>query len=444
MHPTSSSLGGPLISGPKSSAPSANDAHSRDARKPDAGSFRDSMKEASRPHKSDRKSADEIHSANRNERSGKEDAAAAKPASRSAENPGEASSSPDSGPGAPASGPATPGGDGAIESSPASGSDIDGLDEALEPVDLVDSIVPESAGILTVAHPEILMSPLSVSLTGSAPGTTSPTSLQSVLNLQESAGKSGLLTAAIESVAVTADADGESAVDPTKMKTFGVAALDPGLNPVMTERTRLSGLPVQLQMQLENTGLAAEVAPQPLLDSEFGKLFARNTSAASLGNPSLSDVTTGATVPDSLRTAVPVSVTFGHEKWQQLAAERTVSLLQQGVQSAELMLDPPELGPLQVRIQIQNEQAVVQFTSANAAVREALDQTIPRLREMLQEQGMSLLHAGVSDQSSGQSSSGEHAEGGETGGDAAAPVATVAQPDAPQAITLKSGIDDFA
>ncbi len=391
MHPTSSSLGGPLMRGSNpSSAPSPNEAGFRDAGMPESGSFKDSMNEASRPQRPEGRSPSR---------------------SRSEDNAAEARK----------------------ESGPAA------ADSARDAAELTeDENVPDSAGILTAASPSELR-PES-SLAGSGSSLSSPTSSQSVLTLQENAGKSGLLAAAVPD---TADAEGDMTLDPKSFKTLNAGTLDSGLNLAMTERARLSGLPVQLQIQLENTALAADAAPQPLLDPQFGSLFTRATSAAPGGTPSLTDVT--ATVQDGLRPSVPVSVTFGHEKWHQLAAERTVSLLQQGFQSAELMLDPPELGPLQVRIQIQNDQAVVQFASASAAVREALDQTIPRLREMLQEQGMSLLHAGVSDQSSGESSSREHGEGSEAGGDPVTPLTGAPQPETtPQVITLNSGIDDFA
>src|SRR5690606_34213165 len=51
----------------------------------------------------------------------------------------------------------------------------------------------------------------------------------------------------------------------------------------------------------------------------------------------------------------------------------------------------------QVRITTLHDQTQVQFLSQNAAVRDALDQALPRLREMLEAQGLQLAHADVSD-----------------------------------------------
>lgn len=52
-----------------------------------------------------------------------------------------------------------------------------------------------------------------------------------------------------------------------------------------------------------------------------------------------------------------------------------------------------------MRIVIQSDQASVVFTSKNGWVRDALDQTLPRLREMMEDQGINLTDANVSYQS---------------------------------------------
>jgi len=60
---------------------------------------------------------------------------------------------------------------------------------------------------------------------------------------------------------------------------------------------------------------------------------------------------------------------------------------------AELHLNPPHLGPLEVRLSITSDQNAVanaQFTSPHAAVREAIEAAMPRLREILAESGVTL------------------------------------------------------
>lgn len=84
--------------------------------------------------------------------------------------------------------------------------------------------------------------------------------------------------------------------------------------------------------------------------------------------------------------------------WSNALSERVVWLSTQQIQSASIKLNPPELGPLEVNIKFNHDQPTVVFSSQNAAVREAIEQALPRLREMFEQTGMSLADANVSDQ----------------------------------------------
>lgn len=119
-----------------------------------------------------------------------------------------------------------------------------------------------------------------------------------------------------------------------------------------------------------------------------------------------------------------VGVPMGHPQWNQAVVNRVLWLSAQQLPSAELRLDPPELGPLQVRIQVNQDQVQVNFVSQNPTVREALDQQANRLREMFAEQGLTL-EMGVSDQSFARQEQGEenNAAGSGAGGDEGAETA---------------------
>src|SRR5690625_7901923 len=67
-----------------------------------------------------------------------------------------------------------------------------------------------------------------------------------------------------------------------------------------------------------------------------------------------------------------VRVPVGQPQWGRAVGERIVWLANQNITSAELRLDPPELGPVQVRVVIQNEQVDVTLSSNQQAVRKAL------------------------------------------------------------------------
>lgn len=74
-------------------------------------------------------------------------------------------------------------------------------------------------------------------------------------------------------------------------------------------------------------------------------------------------------------------------------------LANQGIQSATLQLSPEHLGPVNVHISVQDGSATVSFNAAHADTRTALEQALPRLREMFSTQGLTLTDASVSHQS---------------------------------------------
>ncbi|PCH59989.1 MAG: hypothetical protein COC19_06420, partial [SAR86 cluster bacterium] len=68
-------------------------------------------------------------------------------------------------------------------------------------------------------------------------------------------------------------------------------------------------------------------------------------------------------------------------------------------------LDPPELGPMNIKIHINNDQISLLFTSQHGVVREVLEQTAARLTQQLQEEGFTQVNVDVSDGQQQQDSS---------------------------------------
>ena len=97
--------------------------------------------------------------------------------------------------------------------------------------------------------------------------------------------------------------------------------------------------------------------------------------------------------------------------WSKALGERAIMMAQQGPRVAEVRLDPPELGALRIRVQIHgSDQVSLSFNAPNAAVREVLEQSMPRLREMFAEQGLNLTDASVGDQSTQERADKEQRE----------------------------------
>ncbi|MCD9493645.1 hypothetical protein GLP20_01885 [Photobacterium carnosum] len=84
--------------------------------------------------------------------------------------------------------------------------------------------------------------------------------------------------------------------------------------------------------------------------------------------------------------------------------ERINMMMAKNLKYVDIRLDPPELGKLHIKLSINQDQASVQFTVNNHQTRDIVEQAMPRLREMLQQQGLQLAQSSVQQDNSQQSS----------------------------------------
>lgn len=75
--------------------------------------------------------------------------------------------------------------------------------------------------------------------------------------------------------------------------------------------------------------------------------------------------------------------------------QQVVVLTQHGIQQAQMTLNPPDLGPVDVRITVSQDQASVQIAAASVAAREVIQDALPKLRELMDQSGVRLNDAGV-------------------------------------------------
>ncbi|HEU4603687.1 MAG TPA: flagellar hook-length control protein FliK, partial [Steroidobacteraceae bacterium] len=104
--------------------------------------------------------------------------------------------------------------------------------------------------------------------------------------------------------------------------------------------------------------------------------------------------TASSATPDSANQQT-VHSPVGSPQWRDEVSAKVSVMVQQGNTSASLRLSPEHLGPLEVRISVQNDQASVWFGAAHADTRAAIEHALPRLREMFASQGLSLADTGV-------------------------------------------------
>lgn len=103
-----------------------------------------------------------------------------------------------------------------------------------------------------------------------------------------------------------------------------------------------------------------------------------------------------------------LSPTVGTTAWSQALGEKIVWMAAGAQQTATLTLNPPNLGPLQIVLNISNDQATASFFSAQPEVRQALEAAFPRLREMMNEAGIQLGQATVSADTPRQNDPSDH------------------------------------
>ncbi len=89
----------------------------------------------------------------------------------------------------------------------------------------------------------------------------------------------------------------------------------------------------------------------------------------------------------------------GAKGWDQAIGQKIVWMVAGGEQSAQLTLNPPDLGPVQVVLSISDNFVDASFVSSHLDVREAIESAAPKLREMMDNAGISLSGFSVSAES---------------------------------------------
>lgn len=126
--------------------------------------------------------------------------------------------------------------------------------------------------------------------------------------------------------------------------------------------------------------------------------------------------------------------------------QQVVVLAQHGIQQAQLSLSPPELGPIDVRITVAHDQASVQIAASSGVAREAIQEALPKLKEMMEESGVRLNDANVFaqlPQRDPQAGAQQRADWWQQHGNGAAPAESAELP-APVTIRALGLVDAYA
>jgi len=162
-------------------------------------------------------------------------------------------------------------------------------------------------------------------------------------------------------------------------------------------KTDLSGL------NGDKTSVALNTSVQQATSNiQASLLLQATTTASDTGSdamPVVSHTPANTSSPMTATSAMPqpaITEAFGRPAWSQAMGKQILLMVNQNISTAEIRLNPAHLGPIEMLIDMRDEQVSVSMNSRHAIVREAMEQALPKLREMLEQNGFSLADADIS------------------------------------------------
>lgn len=147
--------------------------------------------------------------------------------------------------------------------------------------------------------------------------------------------------------------------------------------------------------------IEAEASATAGAQTDFDALLSVAKEAQVLANPQAPVRAPQAAIPAA--ASAPVATPMGAPGWGGEIGDKVVWMVGRQETRADLVLNPPQLGRIEVSLSMNGDQANATFISANASVREALENAMPRLREVLQNAGIALGQSQVGAESFQQS-----------------------------------------
>ncbi|MDR3323844.1 MAG: flagellar hook-length control protein FliK [Zoogloeaceae bacterium] len=183
----------------------------------------------------------------------------------------------------------------------------------------------------------------------------------------------------------------------------------------------------------------ANIAADP---ENFGEIFKgkadalpqeRLTPPNPLATPSAATQSAGMAAPGAVAQNLPapqnppasgLQTPLQDARWAQEFGERIVWMVRNDQQQAQLRLNPAHLGPLQIQLTLDTDKASALFSASTPEVRQAIEEALPRLREMLAGAGVTLGEAEVHSESRQEAflfrqESRQHGNNSRSGGDQA-------------------------
>lgn len=170
--------------------------------------------------------------------------------------------------------------------------------------------------------------------------------------------------------------------------------LSRALQAAQTEQTARAGKPEQEKSAQSVSAFAGQLAATQSDTAKNGDQLSGLIAHSALRTLTQAAAESGSVQSTPLSSRLAPSV--GTEAWGQALGDKLVWMAAGAQQTASITLNPPNLGPMQIVLNISNEQATASFFSAQPEVRQALEAAFPRLREMMHDAGIQLGQASVS------------------------------------------------
>ncbi|WP_318521994.1 flagellar hook-length control protein FliK [Photobacterium leiognathi] len=193
---------------------------------------------------------------------------------------------------------------------------------------------------------------------------------------------------------IIAETDEEAAqqvIDPELKKTLSGMSADQSLNKTVLT----SGKTAEV--------LAAAGAMETVKRS-LGEVSEKESSLAQplSAQMGVHQATTMKMEPQIAAAQVQTPLLLTKEQAGEQISERINMMMAKNLKQVDIRLDPPELGKIQIKLTLNQDQASVQFTVNNSQTRDMVEHAMPRLREMMHQQGLQLAQGSVSQDNSSQ------------------------------------------
>lgn len=208
---------------------------------------------------------------------------------------------------------------------------------------------------------------------------------------------------------LTASVGAKVSADPATSAAKNPADGSP--SPIAKLLAKAGGAEPEAKEALPKAAISAEAekpemntaGPNNKPDGEFSALLNRASNMHTSAH-----VTTAQAATQEIGASLRMERPAGHPAWNNELADKMTWMATSQRQQADLVLNPPQLGRVEISLTVTGDQASAVFASPNAAVREMLENSLPRLREILAGAGINLGEAQVGSESPEQSAQGKN------------------------------------